>query len=225
MTDKKMTRAANKADEKLGADIQDILFSEMFLDRFSDKVSIKVKNSLETVINKLEEKVTAVNARMDAIEKENECLRTAMDNLEQYSRRNNLRLYGLPESDAGVGVDEAILKLCKEKLGLNIRPEAIDRAHRLGQQRGGKPRPLIIKFVDYNTRAMLFRNRKLLKSTGLVLFEDLTTARSSLRQEAAQKYGPRNVWTNDGRIFIKIDEHIHRVVCRADFVKLPLPKN
>lgn len=224
MTDRKITRAANKAEEKPAADIQDILFSEMFLDKFSDKVSVKVKNSLETIINKLEEKVTAVDTRMDVVEKENEYLRAAMDNLEQYSRRNNLRLYGLPESDAGLGVDEVVLKLCKEKMGLNIRSEAIDRAHRLGQQRGGKPRPIIIKFVDYKTREMLFKNRKMFKNTGLSLFEDLTHARSSLRQEAAKKYGPRNVWTNDGRIFIKIDESIHKVVNRAGFAELPLPQ-
>ena len=50
---------------------------------------------------------------------------------EQYSRRNCLRVFGIPES-ANENTDTAILELAKEKLGIQLNLCDLDRSHRVG---------------------------------------------------------------------------------------------
>ena len=49
----------------------------------------------------------------------------------------------------------------KEKMGEEIEKNEIDRSHRIGvPKNNGKSRPIIIKFVRYNTRCKIFKNKK-----------------------------------------------------------------
>ena len=44
-----------------------------------------------------------------------------------------------------------------------IKPEEIDRSHRLGKpksSKNAKPRPMIVKFGRYNTRNRIYRNNR-----------------------------------------------------------------
>ena len=61
----------------------------------------------------------------------------------------------------------------------------IDRAHRVGARRDQTPRPMIVKFKDWESRASVYKNRKLL--TGNKIFVDLTKRRLSLKKEAMEK--------------------------------------
>ena len=47
-------------------------------------------------------------------------------------------------------------------MNIEIAPNNIKRSHRNGQSRqpGEKPRPIIVKFVRYNHRNIIFRNKK-----------------------------------------------------------------
>ena len=58
-------------------------------------------------------------------------LQNKSDDSEQYSRRNCVRIFGFPESK-GENTDDIVLKLAKEKLGINIDVSDIDRSHRTG---------------------------------------------------------------------------------------------
>ena len=52
----------------------------------------------------------------------------------------------------------------KEKMGEEIEKDEIGRSHRLcALKNNGKNRPIIIKFVRYNTRFRIFKNKKKLK--------------------------------------------------------------
>ena len=65
-------------------------------------------------------------------------LHTKSNEAEQYSRRNCLRLFGVPETQ-GENTDEIMIRVAKEKLGINLSIENIDRSHRtgaLGRQHG-----------------------------------------------------------------------------------------
>ena len=83
----------------------------------------------------------------------------------QYSRRNCLLVHGIPEDQKGT--TEAVLSLCNNKLGLKLTSSDIDRSHRLGYRSDkptasaaagtgrstpDKPRPIIVKLRDYETR-------------------------------------------------------------------------
>ena len=80
----------------------------------------------------------------------------------------------------------------------------IDRSHCLGNRKFdlSKPRPIIIKFFRYNVRARIFKNKRKLKGKRTSVTERLTKTRMEKLQKAREKYGFRNVWSNDGGFYI-----------------------
>ena len=71
-----------------------------------------------------------------------------MEDLEQYSRRNCLVLYGANESN-DENTNEILIKTFFEELGIEIKEDDLDRSHRLGKpkRKDNKPRPIIVKFA------------------------------------------------------------------------------
>ena len=138
------------------------------------------------------------------------------DELDQYGRRNTLRVTGIPESD-NLNLIEFIVELAEKELKLKIDPRDIDRAHRLNVKTKKKksddeedtvppPRPVVVKFVSYQARRSLYDKRKGLKGTGIFLNEHLTRNRSKLLFDARQyKHDNKikNAWSYDGRIMVK----------------------
>ena len=61
-------------------------------------------------------------------------------------------------------------------------------------------------FVDDKDR--IFRLKKLLKGTKVMLTERLTRRRSVFLRYAKEKFGTFNVWTKDGDIFVKSEDGI-----------------
>ncbi|KAK9738108.1 hypothetical protein QE152_g10131 [Popillia japonica] len=90
--------------------------------------------------------------------------------MEQYSRRNIVRIFGVPEKENEI-VEETVIGLCKEKLDIDIPPANIDRTHRLGslQTRRNNKRAIILKFTNYNCKYNVLRNRYKLRGTGIVI--------------------------------------------------------
>ena len=123
-----------------------------------------------------------------------------MDEMEQYGRRNNLRIFGVSESD-NEDTDDPVLSVAS-KLGLTLDAACIDRSHRLGKK-GLKVRPIIVKFVSYSDRRLMFGVKKKLKGTKLTIREDLASQRYRLLRDAIASYSEKRVWSLDG--VIKVD--------------------
>lgn len=127
------------------------------------------------------------------------------DELEQYQRRNNLRIFGISESQ-DEDTDALVVQLCRDKLGFELPKDAICRSHRIGKQPppapdGSKrPRPIIVRFIGYRHRQQMFSDKKKLKGTGVTVREDLTARRMEVLRAAVAKHGQRNTWTLDGRV-------------------------
>ena len=56
-----------------------------------------------------------------------------------------------------------------------------------------KERPIIVKFVTYNSRHNVFKNEKLLKGIGASITESLTKERMAKLHEERETYSFRNV--------------------------------
>uniref|UniRef100_A0A1B6LX41 Uncharacterized protein n=1 Tax=Graphocephala atropunctata TaxID=36148 RepID=A0A1B6LX41_9HEMI len=122
------------------------------------------------------------------------------DKLEQYQRRNNVRIFGIKESQ-GEDTDKLVVKLCREKLGVELPVTAVCRSHRVGRQprpaADGRElhRPIIVRFLSYRDRRLVFGAKKKLKGSGIVMKEDLTTRRLEVYRTVAAEHGPRQTWT------------------------------
>ena len=127
-----------------------------------------------------------------------ESVKGCLDRQEQYSRRNCLLIHGLPESK-NENTDELVIDTIKEKMGEEIEKDEIDTSHRLGTpNNNGKSRPIIIKFVRYNTRYRIFKNKK--KGKSISVTESLTKKRKEALKKAREDHGFENVWSSEGKI-------------------------
>ena len=117
-----------------------------------------------------EKEIKNNNEEIKSLRKENSYLTkrleemdTVLDRQEQYSRRNCLLIHGVDEVE-GEDTDELSIKVIEEHMNQKIKPE--DRSRRFGNPKKSikaKPRPIIVKFVRYNTRNTIYRNKKVLK--------------------------------------------------------------
>ena len=109
--------------------------------------------------------------------------------METYSRRENLKFFGIPEntectieerSQQGVAFQdtrEVMNKFLEEKLKIERPREKIElqRIHRLGRPNSLKPRPIIARFLQYSDRELVMDGaRKHLKGhQDFHVFEDI----------------------------------------------------
>ena len=150
----------------------------------------------EKIINELQKNVDDMSATTES-------LKGCLDRQEQYSRRNCLLIHGLPESK-NENTDELVIDTIKEKMGEEIEKDEIDRSHRLGAPKNnGKSRPIIIKFVRYNTRCRIFKNKKKLKGESISVTESLTKKPMEAPTKAIEDDGFGNLCSSEGKILYK----------------------
>ena len=130
-------------------------------------------NSAITFINQkfaeFEEEIKNNNEEIKNLGKENslstkrlEEVDAVLDKQEQYSRRNCVLIHGVDEVE-GEDTYESSIKVIEKLMDQKIKPEDMDRSHRLGNQKKSikaKPRLIIVKYVRYNTRNIKYRIKK-----------------------------------------------------------------
>lgn len=188
----------------------------------------KIMGDLRTMIKSavsevIDEKLDQLRFDNSRLEEENKKLRDrvdklelAMDESEQYSRRNSLRISNIAETP-DENTDQLVYRVA-EIIGVNLSSGDIDRSHRVGK-RGVKPRrDIIVKLSTYRARERLFKNRSKLKNSelnGTFINEDLTKSRSELLYQARQRVRSKlllGAWSSDGRILVKgLDGKINRI--------------
>lgn len=143
----------------------------------------------------------ALRGDHNALRNDHELLRRQADTNEQHSRNECLVLHGVAETENEDAV-EKFAAVVNGKLGITMQTDAVRRAHRLGAPRDdGKPRAIIARFWHMGLRNQVYRSKKSLKGQKLVITENLTLRRLKILGEAKAKYGERNVWTQEGRLY------------------------
>ena len=181
----------NESIRDLKKDIDDLKTSVGFTQKECD--DLKAKNQqLETKVSAAEMKISELNA-------ESEVLKTKITKLEDYSRRENLRIYNVQENE-----DEECIELVAKIFDLMVGrpPGAIHAAHRLGKVESmvrneaealgeassfsQRPRPIIIRFVSRQERDIMWRNRFKIKESeefkNVFLDEDLSQTSARRRK-------------------------------------------
>ncbi|XP_034231494.1 protein unc-13 homolog C-like [Thrips palmi] len=171
--------------------------------------------SLRETVEKLSEELADKDQQIQQLET---AVKVGLDEREQYSRRNNVRIFGVKEQ-SNEDTNNLVIDLAK-KMGVHLEHYHIDRSHRIGKA-GERPRPIIVKFVSYAERSSLFSAKKRLKGTGVTIREDLTKMRMDLLKTAVSHYSNNAVWTIDGVILVKVNkDRPFRVRSDGDLNKL-----
>lgn len=180
-----------------------------------DSLGDIIQDRLETLTDNYETRLRELESKSLKLELENKTLRTrldsaeaAIDELEQYGRRNALRVSNnWPEADQE-NTDTLIINMAHDHLGIDLQPSDISRSHRVGPPSAPKPRPVLVKFSTYRARERIFRARSKLKNSdsGIYLNEDLTKKRGQLAYAARKMKRELTItdtWTYDCRVFAK----------------------
>ena len=80
---------------------------------------LKEINELKTLVKEKDEKIKDLKEKVSSLE-------CKTDDLEQYSRRNSLRIYGIQEKEFEDSV-ETTLTMFKSEMDLDLQPSALDR--------------------------------------------------------------------------------------------------
>lgn len=131
-------------------------------------------------IKDVKSKVCTLEVKMAKEEKRIDTCQQRVSELERYSRRWNLRLYGVEESEKE-NVRKKAIEICQAVLPeeKNRLADAIDTVHRLGTKRQNdyKPRGIIIQFIARVYRDGVWKAAKTsphLRDNGLRFAEDLS---------------------------------------------------
>lgn len=185
--------------------IKEALKKEEFITLLSRSLATTLCTKIDEEISQLKEEINDVREECkESQSKVSELeikLEQKIDNIEQYSRRKNLRLFGLAEKQ-NEDTEKVFIEHCKNKLKLDIVPADIDRCHRIGKKEEDKIRPIFIKFVGYKKKMEVFQNKKKLKGTGQSIREDMTQKKLHIFKQAVETYGLKKTWTKDGITFI-----------------------
>ena len=167
-------------------------------------LAVTLTKSFGEIIAKKDAEIRDLKVRVTALEEKT-------DDLEQYSRRNTVRIRGIPEA-LNENTDGLVKDMAARKLDVQLSTHDVVRSHRIGRKNPEKetPRDIIVRFTTHNTKVDVMRNARKLKGTQLFVNEDLTKVRSTIAWEARTLKRQNKVadtWTRDGTVFVKVGEN------------------
>ena len=156
------------------------------MDSYIQSSEIFKKVLVEALNSALQETLTPLYAEIKSLKSEVLSLRSELSEVkakandnEQYSRRNNIRIFGLGEEN-NENCYDVVLRLCDE-LNLDVKRNELDRVHRVGRARNMTlsssnpvhPRPMIVKLTGHQSKLKFMKAKKHLRRN-VSIKEDLT---------------------------------------------------
>lgn len=188
-----------------------------------------LSNSLFT--NTILEKLDVKTHISQEVSQQVSSLENRVNELEQYSRRNCLKIAGIKEEE-GEDTDVILLNLF-QKLNIPITTDDTSRSHRVGSRitPATKPRDIIVRFLSYRKRAIVYQarfdlikaNKDISPGDRVYINEALTYQRVEVFQKARLLVTSKllsQTYTQDGVIIVK-DNHNkkHKCVRLTDLAK------
>lgn len=205
----------------------------------SDKLdeAAKIWHDVREDLNKVTKANEELKAQNAALSGEVTTLKNKVRILEQYSRKNNIEISGVP-----VTKNENVGKLIADvglALGVAVQQEEISAAHRVPTFKKDRPQPLIVQFLrrsDRDAWLSKFRDRKgtpLQASTinsafpqgNIYVNEHLSPENKVFLAKVKRKskeLGYEHAWCRDGNFFVRKrqGERYIRINAEEDLAKL-----
>ncbi|CAG9812626.1 unnamed protein product [Phaedon cochleariae] len=202
-----------------------IITDQCFMESLVKSVSEHLNEKIDEVLTKQQEKLKEVEEKVTALSKENSVLKLKLEKQEQYHVKNCIRIYGVEESEDEV-TDDIVHNLMNKTLKIKINvAQNTEFSYRVGPKTAKtsnaankKPRAILVRFCNYRDKLKVIESRKNLKSSGVVIREELTKVKSELLRTAINKYSSKNVWTWNGEVFANIDGQKRKLTCGNEMI-------
>ena len=199
------------------------IFREMW-----DSVLPVLTTTITTIVQSvLQSEMMKVRDRFNA---DLNILNYRIDELEQYTRRDSLRIGGLKEEEG----EDLVPKICSilSEVGCPISPDDISTCHRVGRRGrapGPKPRQVICKLVRRSKKIEILRNKRNLRSSDrgkdVFIYEDLTQTRMKMLKKLKESGRFKSVYSRDGKIHCKNDQRTVTINSPDDLFSLGFDEN
>lgn len=207
------TRGSEDLKTLIGEAVRQIMADEEFIIAIVTKVTISLQEKFNEVNRKQQEDIDLLKDKIALLECRNE-------NLEQCTRSNTVRIFGVKEKPSE-NTEQVVIDLVNSHLKVNIDGGCIDRAHRLPSGNGNnRCKPIIVKFNSFKWKQLVYSMRRQFKGTNIYMYEDLTREKADLLRQTKQTFNNTPVWTNGGKIFVKCDGMIHKILNLKEFEAL-----
>lgn len=159
---------------------------DAFWQKMKQAMSAQTREITEAVTKKVSE---SINEKLTALVEENNNLKTEiktlkgkMKSMEDYKRKNNVIFFGMKEEQNNVSPIESITKLIEKNMNIQINPQEINNAYRLGEKKDNKPRPILVTFTTNWRKNEILKNKKKLDQE-IYIKEDLSKETLEKRKE------------------------------------------
>ena len=186
------------------------------------RIAMAVRNMMAIEIQSI---VSNLVGCIDTLADENKKLRNQIDDLEMYSRRSCVRIFGVSEDKANT--DDAVMEIA-QVLEVPLKSSELAVSHRVGKKHETRPRPIIARITNYQMRHELIKASRNLADIkdfeNVSVNQELTKVRANLayqcRELVRKKYAKITfVW--DGKIFVVDNKDVkHKVLCLDDLIEL-----
>ena len=235
LVDEAIANIKSQFDQELNAlkaELLELKTSQAFICNKYDLLQEKY-NALTKTNKEQEVEISNLKAHSSALK--NQCAKDEekLDNLEQYGRRQNLEIIGIPQRD-DEDTNSIVIEVAK-MMGVKVLPEQISTSHRMpvnpkkNSDQIANP-PIIARFTNHDVKNQIYANRKLARSIDLRNFsisgtkniyvnENLTVMRKRLfwqtKQKAKEK-GFKFFWTMNGNIFVRKSDDTNIIAIKCD---------
>ena len=176
----------------------------------------KEVNELKKGKAELEQRAETAEDKVKALENEIDISKGNIDDLDQSKRNSCIVINNIAHSTTTTD-EEAFIKLCTDTIRLDgtqtdtIKSNIVkvhrikEPLHKRGTASSTKPRPLLVKFNSEKVKDLIFRKKRALRGSGIVMTEFLTPTRSALLKKCHNKItAEKSIWTDNGRILVKL---------------------
>lgn len=102
--------------------------------------------------------------------------------MEDHKRKNNIIFFGMKEEENNELPIESIIKLLEKNMNIQINPQEINNAYRLGVKNDSKPRPILATFTTNWRKNEILKKKKKLDQE-IYIKEDLSKEILEKRKE------------------------------------------
>ena len=209
--------------ETLRAEVIEIKESQAFICNQYDSLTAEYDKLIE--VNTLQkEEISNLKSQAAALKTQEIKDSIKVDELEQYGRRQNLEIVGVPEKE-DENTNAIVLEVAK-MLDVDIMSSHISTSHRLPKKKASSRNnsgssPIIVRFTSRDIRNQIYANRKKARFVDLKNFsvsdtknifvnENLTPTRKQLFWKTKQEVKNNSwkyIWTHNGNVFVKKDDN------------------
>ena len=214
----------------LKAELAEVKESQDFIGQQYEKLKCEY-NNLVKISKTQEAEIKDIKSHSTELEESGKKEQDKVDSLEQYGRRNNLEIVGVPCKE-GENTNKIAMEVCK-LIDVDITQDQISTSHRLQTKKRANEQitsPIIVRFISRDVRNKVFSIRKLIRCADMKKFfingienlyvnENLTKFRKKLFWSAKQKAksnGFRFYWTANGNIFVRRSEESTPILIRNE---------